>query len=336
MTKSIFSEIAREVGVSSRTVQRILNEDRSLQRPSIVARAERIRELAAAMNYRPNAAAKAVSTGVFASIGLLLSEHHWTSYLPQAALRGMLHTLTAHDISLTTTILRDGDLESGQVAPRMLREWAVDGLIVNYQFCLPPVIEATLLAQPQAAIWFNSRRSHDCVAYDEVASARTLTQYLLELGHRRIAYLDASWHASQHAGLFHYSREDRLYGYREVMIEAGLTPEFTLPLGGIEDLDAMRTLLRREDRPTAIVTYGGEQQLLAELAWSCGLRLPQDLVIGSFTNAAMSLHQVAMVADWFALGKCVAETVLARIAAPHEPLKPILLPRQLAPLPSRG
>ncbi len=331
MTKSIFAAIAKEVGVSSRTVQRILNDTRTLQHPRVKARAEKIQALAAALNYRPNTAAKAVSTGTFATIGLLLSEHTWSSHLPEDAMRGLLEVLTAQDISVTTTILRDGDIATGQVVPRMLREWSVDGLLVNYQFSLPPAIEALIESRPQARIWLNSRRPHNSVAFAERAAARTLTKHLLELGHRRIAYLDGGWHISQQAHFFHYSREERLDGYRDSMRKAGLAEEIVLPAGGYEDGECLRALLTQDARPTAVITYSGEALNLSAIAWQLGLRQPQDLLLASFDDHAKSPWQATMVGDWKTLGAKAAQAILTAIPNPHQDQKNIVIPRRLVP-----
>lgn len=331
MTKSIFSAIAKEVGVSSRTVQRILNDTRTLQHPRVKARAERIRALAAEMDYRPNTAAKAVSTGTFATIGLLLSEHTWSSHLPEDAMRGLLEVLTAQDISVTTTILRDGDIEAGQIVPRMLREWSVDGLLVNYQYTLPPAIEDLIESRPQSRIWLNSRRPHNSVAFAERAAARTLTKHLLELGHRRIAYLDGGWHISQQAKFFHYSREERLEGYRDSMRKAGLAAEIVLPKGGYEDRDCLRALLTQDSRPTAVITYSGEENILSAIAWHLGLRQPQDLMLASFADHPGSPLQATMVGDWRILGAKAAQAILDIIPNPHQDYKNILVPRRLVP-----
>ncbi len=66
-------EIAKAAGVSRMTVSNVLNGKNKETWSSTAERAERIREIARELNYRPNAAAKAVVTGRFGGIGLLLA-----------------------------------------------------------------------------------------------------------------------------------------------------------------------------------------------------------------------------------------------------------------------
>jgi LacI family transcriptional regulator len=70
-------EIAERAGVSSSTVARILRgEDRTSYRRSAET-AERVRQIAREMGYRPNLRARAFSRGRTRGIGLLYTDDAW-------------------------------------------------------------------------------------------------------------------------------------------------------------------------------------------------------------------------------------------------------------------
>ena len=111
------------------------------------------------------------------------------------------------------------------------------------------------------------------------------TRHLIELGHSRIAAITGP--------------EDmmcslaRLDGYRSAMNTAGLSIDETLTAFGNFQVDGgrdnARTMLSREDRPTAIFA-GSDLQALGVLdaARSLGLRVPQDLSVVGYDDLQLA------------------------------------------------
>jgi LacI family repressor for deo operon, udp, cdd, tsx, nupC, and nupG len=139
------------------------------------------------------------------------------------------------------------------------------------------------------------------VRIDDAEAARTATEYLIALGHRRIAHISGD-SADELAFTTHI---DRRVGYQEALRAAGLPAEpelcveadFTVA-GGAR---AARQLLARKPRPTAIFAACDEMALgaLATLR-DAGLRVPGDIsVIGIDDHdvaAAVGLSTVAQPA----------------------------------------
>ena len=124
--------------------------------------------------------------------------------------------------------------------------------------------------------------------HDDRHGAKQLTEHLLELGHRQIAFL----------GNVRGRRltQERLSGYREALFEADLMVpgEYVAmassgePTGGAE---GMRSLLDRELPPTAVVCYNdmmafGAMQVIRE----SGLTVPADLSVVGFDNIELSAY----------------------------------------------
>ena len=118
----------------------------------------------------------------------------------------------------------------------------------------------------------------DTVTIDNVSAARKVTDYLLDLGHRRIATITGPLHLTTGRG--------RLDGMLEGMAERGLKPEAGHIRNGEfrEDVaySVAREMIDRPDRPTAIYVANGVMALgvmraLADL----GLKCPDDISIAS-------------------------------------------------------
>jgi LacI family transcriptional regulator len=115
---------------------------------------------------------------------------------------------------------------------------------------------------------------HDFIGVDNRACARTLTQYLLRLGHRRIAMITGI------AGI--WTAEERLAAFIETMEAAGAPADPSLCVPGEYDgdvaYDAAKLLMTRSDRPTAIV---GANNMIAlgalQAILDLGFRCPDDV-----------------------------------------------------------
>jgi LacI family transcriptional regulator len=111
------------------------------------------------------------------------------------------------------------------------------------------------------------------------------TQHLLELGHRRIAYLGGPPAAM--------CNQARLQGYRAAMEAAGFpVPDGYVRSGTFHHRDGVSEggdLLGRPDRPTAVFAGSDETALgVMEAARTHGLRVPDDLSIVGFDDTSVA------------------------------------------------
>jgi LacI family transcriptional regulator len=126
------------------------------------------------------------------------------------------------------------------------------------------------------------RDASPCVDMDDTLAARDMTQHLLQLGHRRIAFIEGP---AQHP-----SSAARLAGFRAALRAAGMKPgaravqqgQFTAESGA----SAARALLTGAGaRPTAIFASNDEMAAGALcVAHELGLRVPEDLSIVGFDD----------------------------------------------------
>ncbi len=305
-------DISSRVGLSVPTVVQVLG-DRG--RIGQTTRA-RVWSAAREMGYRPHVAAKAMRTGRYGNVALLMSTVGLRSLLPGSLMDGINEALSAQQLHLTVAKLPDDEmLREGQI-PRILQEWFADGLLINYNAQIPSGLAEMVEQSRLPSVWINSRQAQNCVYPDDVDAARQATEHLLSLGHQKIAYV-------MYGGWGHYSTTDRQAGYEAAMRKAGLTPR-TIHVGDSEvpqRKEFTLAWLSAADRPTAVVAYSPQAAWWVHKVAQTDLRLslPQDLSIVSFDDSL--IQHVDAVIDTMVLpeadmGHKAVELLMDRIEVP--------------------
>jgi DNA-binding LacI/PurR family transcriptional regulator len=119
------------------------------------------------------------------------------------------------------------------------------------------------------------------VMIENVEASRQATQHLIDLGHRRIAYLGDQFG--------YQSDTERFAGYRQALEQAALPflPELVVhgdgkPEGGVK---AMEFLLGLPQAPTAVFCYNDMSALGAlRCIHDSGLRVPADISLVGFDD----------------------------------------------------
>lgn len=318
------TDIAAKVGMSKMTVSQAL---RGVGRVGGATR-RRILRTAEELGYRPNLAAKAVSTGRFGCVTLLLGTQPNRSALPGPMLEGIHDALAERGMHLTVAMLPDEALTSEAVVPRVLQNWMADGLIIDYTDHIPRRMIELIRRNALPSIWVNSLFPEDCIRPGDLEAGARAAEVLVQAGHRRIAYFDFS-HGYDDEDDAHYSARDRLAGYQRVIASAGLKPIVVRPqseVPGAERVDfAERWLAGRSpaDRPTAAITYGSSTLLpLVVAATRLGMRLPENLALVDFGSKkaidVVGVRVATLVVPEYEVGRQSVEMLVRKIANPTE------------------
>jgi LacI family transcriptional regulator len=156
--------------------------------------------------------------------------------------------------------------------------------------------------------------------------ARTMTEHLIALGHRRIGFLAGRPDLE--------SARRREAGYRAALAAAGIAfdPDLVRVGGFTEEVAAApaRELLLRNPRPTAIFAANDLSAIQTmRTAAELGVRVPDDVSIAGFDNipdSALTIPPLTTVDQSIqALGNQAVRTLLALIDDPkgNDPLHPI-------------
>jgi len=165
--------------------------------------------------------------------------------------------------------------------------------------------------------------ARDFIGSDNRLAVAMLTEHLLQLGHRRIAFIAGP------EGL--YSAQGRLAGFMETMAGAGVEVDPSLVVdgnftGGPAYAQAMR-LLTRADRPTAIIGANNVMALAAlQAIQELGFRCPDDVSLAMVDDVAWSSvitpKLTTVVQDTLKMGGIVARQILQRILAANGDTEP--------------
>ena len=186
------------------------------------------------------------------------------------------------------------------------------------------------LGRPVALV--GGRAGFPSVAIDDVQAGQTATQHLLELGHRRIAFVGLDPAAK---GTFHVA-SDRRKGYRLALRRADVPvdPQLEVPgdftvAGGRR---AMRELMALANPPTAVFAASDEMAMgclhairLAER------RVPEDIsVIGIDDHEMSTLHDLTTVAQpVIEQGRIAADLLLGLLRGDTPPAADVVVPTRL-------
>jgi len=299
--------IASMAGVSRVTVSNVLEgRTRGLYGPS-AQRAKRIREIADRLGYRPNSAARATVCGRFDALGLLMSTRRHRSFLPRELVDGIQTGCAEHNQHLHLAKLPDEQVTDDHYIPRILRELAVDGLLINFTSEIPERMLSLIHDFGVPSVWINSKQDYNSVRPDDLEAGRRATEALLQAGHHRILYTDL-WPA------WHYSKVDRREGYEQAMRSAGLVPQvLSRCVAYLKRPAAYCEAMAGPDRPTAIVAYGDGAFIIAGAAMA-GFRLPDDLavvVLGG--DSALSGLMAQMPVPEAEMGRAGVEMLMNKI-----------------------
>ncbi|MGB3457563.1 MAG: LacI family DNA-binding transcriptional regulator [Litorimonas sp.] len=291
--KTTITDVAKEAGVSMKTVSRVLNNEPNVAK----ATRDRVMEAADRLDYSPNLAARGLASSRSYLIALIY-DNPSPSYISNLQ-RGAVAACRANGYHLVLDPMRS-ETAHGDTIESRLRRLGVDGVVIAPPLSnAGPLREAVVkLGLDHALIGPSDPADRQAVLMDDAEASRQMTQHLIELGHTEIGFIEGP---SDHS-----SSAQRLRGFRAAMEGAGLsvTPDhvrrgdFTFASG----VEAAQALLGSPaSRPTAIFASNddmaaGTMQVAARL----GLDVPGDLSVCGFDDtpiARMVWPQLTTVAQ---------------------------------------
>lgn len=279
-------EVAAKAGVSTGTASRVLNGKNKENRPAIARRSEEIRQIALQLGYRPNTAARSITSGRFGAIAFVTCGDPGIDWYPISGLNGIHTAVEKSEWRLVFNELPAAKINNPRIIPQILRESSVDGLIVNL---LPIFSEQTVHyfeRQHLPCVLWNLKRALRCVYPDEFSGAMLAVKWLAEHGHQRIGYFSRAFPPAPH-----YSAMDRFAGFEHAMRGARLDAHRRLDLLApsnaptLTQVEYADRFLRRFPDLQAVICYeAGEAISLTHAAERLGRRVPEDLEVIAFSE----------------------------------------------------
>ena len=270
-------EIARVANVSVSTVSRALSNGNY---PLKDETRQRILKLAKEMGYQPNLVARSLQSNRSHLVGVIVDRMQ--SPFAAATVQGIQDGLrnAGYTISIAYSN-RDQNLAIEAI--QTFYRHQVAGLVILNSW-LHTYNDPILSLQDRPFVFVNRVFSNcmgNCVGPGDRYGAQLATQHLVDLGHRRIGYINgmADWIEAQ----------NRLTGYRDVLEKHDLPVDEALIRQGDWGVDsgykATQELLALENRPTAIFASNDIMALGAIYAiHEAGLKIPADVAIVGYDD----------------------------------------------------
>lgn len=313
MKRPTIADVARRAGVSKGAVSYALNGQPGVSD----ATRQRILAIAQEIGFNPNSAARALSGASANAVGLALCRPArllGVEPFYMELISGVEAELSARSYALTLQVVQSPETEIA-VYRRWWGERRVDGVLVcdlRLDDRRVPVLEELHL--PAVVVGGPGRSGGLAHIWSDDAAALTeAVEYLVALGHRRIARVGGL------PGLLH--TEIRTEAFRTVCQRLGLERTVTISsdYSGEDGGRATRRLLSSGQRPTAIV-YDNDVMAIAGLsvAQEMGLGVPADVSIVAWDDSLLCqlVHPAltALSRDIPAYGAHAAGRLLAAIA----------------------
>jgi LacI family transcriptional regulator len=274
------ADVAREAGVSSMTVSRVINNKGEV---SPVTR-QRVQEIIERLGYRPSGIARGLATQRTGTLGLVVPDVANPFFSDVA--RGVEHVAYAEGYN-TFLCNTEEDPHRELAVLKSLEEKRVDGLVLCSSRLDDGELRAVVARHPTVVL-VNRRLEGDrvrSVLVDDETGGRLATQHLLQAGHRAVGFLAGP--PVSHSG------RQRAEGYRAALAAVGLPYNpawvrhcYPVVEGGQE---AARELLTAHSELTALVCYNdlvavGALQACADL----GRQVPGDVAVVGYDDIPLS------------------------------------------------
>jgi LacI family transcriptional regulator len=324
MRQPTITDVARRAGTTSTTVSRVLNNSgyvRASTRSSVLAAIEEL-------HYVPDANARVLKTKRSKAIGVVIGDL-LNPY--SVALANAVQSVALARGFITFIASAADEVESELLAIEAFHRQRVAGVVVATLQTPPSDKMLNRLAAhglPLVLVGRSLPHPHvDSVSANFRRGGELCTQHLVELGHRRIAFIGAEM------GDAH--RVSRLRGYLDALEQAGLaarpeyvignarlgpSPRYSTQLMGYQ---GAQQVLKLHSRPTAIFarndhTAVGAIQALKEAR----VRVPEEISVAGFDDiplaSAMAPALTTVSQRTEEEGRLAGEFLLGRVERPDE------------------
>ena len=289
MTKrrSTIDDVAKAAGVARVTVSRVLNNEQGV-RPET---REKVRQAVEALGYSVNLQARALASGAGRTIILIHSHEpnrEPNSYYHSGLELGALRACSTLGFDLVTRAVDPAREDRNHLISSIIERERPAGIV------LPPPLSddvELLIALKEAEVRVaavsageHGRAIVSSAGMDERAGGRALGEYLISLGHRRIAFIKGPED--------HLAAALRFDGFLDALNAANVREEpwtvsgdFTFKSG----VEAAERLLRERDGFTALACANDDMAAGAMLALHRARKdIPRDISVTGFDDTPMS------------------------------------------------
>ena len=280
--KITISEIAKLSGVSRTTVSRVLSGSTFVSKNT----RDRVLDIIKEKEYKPSIIAQSLRTNKTRTIGLVLADIENPFYSKVA--KGVIDVVETKNYNVILCN-SNNDIKSEARDIRTLIERGVDGLLLTTVELKMKTIE-NLIDRGFPFMLIDCKLDTPGVNYvvnDDYYGAKLATEYLIELGHKKIFFL---------GNRKLLSLRERFRGFKDTLEDhkiegdTNFVPQKFINAYGIYDIDKIiKYLINREEKITAI--FAGNDYLAIKsikVINDNGLKVPGDISVIGYDNIEIS------------------------------------------------
>jgi DNA-binding LacI/PurR family transcriptional regulator len=284
-TRARIDDVAREAGVSKASVSFAFNSPERLKPET----ADRIRQAATALGYRPHPVARMLTAGSTATIGILS---------PQALAQAFANPFFSLFAEGVASVTEDRGFGLLFISPlhgsleRAMARATVDGVIaVGLDRHHPEVESIRRAGVPTVLVDARAWPEHGAIEVDDTSGALAAARHLLELGHRDLLILSLYRSEAQDDEGSVMGR--RMRGYQQALVEFGVTlgPERVRLARATFEGGEAAFLRAWEDglHPTGVLSMSDAAAAgVLQAARHLGLSVPRDLSVVGFDDLPLT------------------------------------------------
>lgn len=278
------NDVAREAGVSITTVSRVLNNNYPVKKET----REKIEKAIEKLSYKPNAMARSLITKRTSMIGVVVPGIT-NLFFPTIVEAIEEYTKKeGYNISLCNT---GGDWKEEKEVVKEIISRQVDGIIVidpRFENIKSGFYDDTSKLVPTILV-NGSPVGTKCnfVSYDEEVGTKEAFDYLLELGHREIAFIRGG-------KSFSYDIKEKIY--KEILVKNDLAFQRVVNTGNGNSIEVVEStenemikVLQEGEVPTAVFACNDLMALgVINACNKVGIKVPEELSVVGFDNTILA------------------------------------------------
>lgn len=315
-------DLAELTGYSVATISRVIN-----QSPKVSEETRRkVEEAIRRTGYHPNFIGRNLRSAASMKIMVLLPTLDNTFY--SKVLLGAEETAQKAGYQIIVGVTHNTvAIEENYIA--MLRSCQVDGMVFANTILDKFDLNRLAESYPVALLAHNVPGANlSCVSIDNVAAAREAVQYLISLGHKKIAMISGCYYQNPSA--------DREQGYREALESAGLPWDPGLILRADFNFAsgyAMAEKLMKLDEPPTAIFCVADSIAIGALRYLISAGLDQTVSVMGFDDVQESeyiFNGISTVSQpKYELGQKSVELLLEKIRDLRSDAQALVLPHKL-------
>lgn len=318
-------DVAKKAGVSVATVSRVLNgSDKVIEETR-----EKVLQACEDLDYSLHLAAQRLRLGKTNTICVVLPFLTLPSIVER--LRGVQEALLDRTLDLIPYSVGSPEIRNKRIHELANRS-RTDGLMIISLPINDQQAERLIHNEMPVVLIDSDRPEFSRVNVDDTEGGRLATQYLIDLGHTKIAFISSHLENP----LQFSSTVNRYYGYCNALESAGIpvNPDYQVEgdHGRKEAEEMALSLLNQADPPTAIFASSDTKAVgVLDAAKKKGVKVPQELSVIGYDNIrdAEYLALTTIQQPLFRAGLVGCEKLLSLIDEPDQDSVEILLPVEL-------